>query len=106
MLLQLAVAALIAAAFLVQGRREALSALAGAGIVAVSTALFSIRFFSGLDGGGMAFSRLLTGMVLKWIVVVGGLTIIMVKLKLPPFAAITGLIAALAVYVFAFRFKG
>ena len=106
MLLQLAVAALAGAVFLTQGRREALSAVAGAGIVALGTALFSIRFFSGLDGGGMAFTRLITGMILKWIVIVGGLMIIMVKLKLPPLAAITGLVAALAVYLFAFRFKG
>ena len=54
----------------------------------------------------MVFSRLLTGIVLKWIVVVGGLMIIVLRFKLPPLAAITGLVAALAVYLFAFRFKG
>lgn len=105
-LLQLAVAVLAGLVFLTLGHREALSAAAGAVVVALGTALFSIRFFSGLNGAGMAFSRLLTGMVLKWIVVVGGLMIIVVKLKLPPLAAITGLVAALAVYLFAFRFKG
>ncbi len=54
----------------------------------------------------MALSRLLVGMVLKWIVVVGGLLIIVAKWKLPPLPAVTGLMAALAVYLFAFRFKG
>jgi len=66
----------------------------------------SARFFSGLGGAGLAFSRLLTGMLLKWIVIVGGLTMILVQYKLPPLAAITGLVAAYAVYLLAFRFKG
>jgi ATP synthase protein I len=105
-LLQLAVAALAGAAFLALGRREAISACAGAVIVALGTALFSLRFFSGLSGAGMALSRLMAGMILKWFVVVGGLIIIVARFKLPPLAAITGLTAALAVYLFAFRFKG
>ena len=106
MLLQLAVALLAGLVILVQGRREAISAAAGAAIVALGTALMSARFFSGLGGAGLAFSRLLTGMLLKWIVIVGGLTMILVQYKLPPLAAITGLVAAYAVYLLAFRFKG
>jgi len=51
-------------------------------------------------------SRLLTGMILKWIVIVGGLFMILFQYKLPPLAAITGLVAAYAVYLLAFRFKG
>jgi ATP synthase protein I len=105
-LLQLAVATLAGAAFLARGRREALAALAGAVVVALGTALFSFRFFSGLNGAGMALSRLLTGLILKWMVVIGGLLIIVAKMRLPPLPAITGLIAALTVYLFAFRFKG
>ena len=99
-------AALAGVIFLTQGRREALAAVAGAVTVALGTAMFSVRFFSGLNGAGMAFSRLITGVILKWVVIVGGLMIILVTLKLPPLAAITGLVAALAVYLFAFRFKG
>ncbi|TPG06526.1 hypothetical protein EAH75_17210 [Rhodanobacter glycinis] len=106
MLLQLAVAMLAGLAFLVLGRREAMSAAAGAVIVALGTALLSARFFSGLSGAGMALSRLLTGMILKWIVIVGGLIMILFQFKLPPLAAITGLVAAYAVYLLAFRFKG
>jgi hypothetical protein len=45
-------------------------------------------------------------MILKWFVIVGGLLLILAKFKLPPLAAITGLVAALAVYLLAFRFKG
>ena len=105
-LLQLAVAALAGLAFLTLGRLEAVSAAAGATIVAIGTALLSMRFFSSLSGAGVAFSRLLTGMVLRWIVIVGGLVVILVQFKLPPLAAISGLVAALAVYWLAFRFKG
>jgi hypothetical protein len=54
----------------------------------------------------MALGRLLTGMFLKWIVIVGGLVVILFQYKLPPLAAITGLAAAYAVYLLAFRFKG
>jgi hypothetical protein len=106
MLLQLAVALLAGLVFLTLGRREAISAAAGAAIVALGTALMSARFFSGLGGGVLALSRLLMGMILKWIVIVGGLIMILVQYKLPPLAAITGLAAALAVYLLAFRFKG
>jgi ATP synthase protein I len=59
-----------------------------------------------LNGAGMAFSRLIAGMILKWFVIVGGLFLILAKFKLPPLAAISGLVAALAVYLLAFRFKG
>ncbi|HEY0197442.1 MAG TPA: hypothetical protein VGC19_02730 [Rhodanobacter sp.] len=105
-LLQLAVAALAGLAFLALGRREAMSAAAGAGVVALGTALLSMRFFSGLSGAGVALSRLVSGMILRWIVIVGGLAVILVQYKLPPLAAISGLVAAFAVYLLAYRFKG
>ena len=108
MLLQLAVAALAGLVFLTLGRRdEAMAATAGAVVVALGTALLSARFFSGLSSSaGMALGRLLTGMLLNWVVIVGGLFVILFQFKLPPLAAITGLVAAYAVYLVAFRFKG
>ncbi|WP_426701281.1 hypothetical protein ACPPVV_18250 [Rhodanobacter sp. Col0626] len=105
-LLQLAVALLVGLVFLALGRREAISAATSAAMVALGTALMSARFFSGIGGAGLALSRLLTGMLLKWIVIVGGLVVILFHYKLPPLAAITGLVAAYAVYLLAFRFKG
>ena len=105
-LLQLAAALVVGSAFLVLGRREAIAAAAGATVVALGTALMSVRFFSGLSGAGMAFGRLLTGMLLRWIVAVGGLFVILFQYKLPPLAAVTGFVAAYAVYLLAFRFKG
>ena len=106
MLLQFAVALLAGFVFLALGRREAMSAAAGAALVALGTALMSVRFFGGVNGAGPALSRLLAGMLLKWIVIVGGLVVILFQYKLPPLAAITGLVAAYAVYLLAFRFKG
>ncbi|MDW2983131.1 MAG: hypothetical protein WBG81_02040 [Rhodanobacter sp.] len=105
-LLQLAVALLAGLGFLPLGYRAAVAAVAGAAVVALGTALMSARFFSGLGGAGLVLGRLLTGMFLKWIVVVGGLVVILFQFKLPPLAAITGLAAAYAVYLLAFRFKG
>jgi F0F1-type ATP synthase assembly protein I len=105
-LLQFAVAAVTGVAFLALGRREAVSAAAGAVLVALGTAVMSTRMFSGIGGAGLALGRLLAGMFLKWIVIVGGLVMILFQFELPPLAAITGLVAAYAVYLLAFRFKG
>lgn len=105
-LLQLAAALLAGLVFLALGYREAMAAAAGATMVALGTALMSARFFSGVSGAGVVLGRLLTGMLLKWIVIVGGLVVILFQFKLPPLAAITGLAAAYAVYLLAFRFKG
>lgn len=105
-LLQLLVAALVGLAFLTQGVRDAVAASAGATIVALGTALLAARTFSGLGGGGMTMGRMLSGMVLKWIVIGGGLIMILGQYKLPPLAAITGLVAAYAINLLAFRFKG
>jgi hypothetical protein len=105
-LLQLAVAALVGIAFLTQGLRDALAGAAGAAIVALGTALLAARTFAGLGGGGMTMGRLLVGMVLKWMAIIGGLIIILGQYKLPPLAAITGLVAAYAINLLAFRFKG
>ncbi len=104
--LQFAVAVLAGLAFLALGRREAVSAAAGAVLVALGTAAMSARMFGNIGGAGLALGRLLTGMFLKWIVIVGGLVMILFQFKLPPLAAVTGLVAAYAVYLLAFRFKG
>ncbi len=105
-LLQLAVALLVGVVFLALGRREAVSAATGALLVALGTALMSARMFSGIASAGLALSRLLMGTLLKWIVIVGGLVVILFHYKLPPLAAVTGLVAAYAVHLLAFRFKG
>ncbi len=106
-LLQLAVAAMVGAVFLVaRGHRDAVSAVAGGLTVALGTALMSVQALGRLVGGAAAFARLLLGLLLKWAVVVGGLGVILFKYKLPPLAAVTGLASAYAVHLMAFRFKG
>ena len=105
-LLQIAVAAMVGVVFLLKGHREAVAAAAGGLTVALGTALMSVQVFGRLVGGAAAFARLLLGMLLKWAVVVGGLGLILFKYKLPPLAAVTGLVAAYAIYLAAFRFKG
>jgi ATP synthase protein I len=105
-LLQLAVAAIVGIAFLPQGFRACIAGAAGAMIVALGTALLATRTFAGLGSAGMTMGRLLSGMVLKWMAIIGGLIIILGQYKLPPLAAITGLVAAYAINLLAFRFKG
>lgn len=104
--LQVVAALAIGAVFLLAGRREAVAAAGGGFTVALGTALLSVQAFGRLVGGMAAYMRLLLGMLLKWAVVIGGLIVILVQYKLPPLAAVTGLVAAYAVYPLAFRFKG
>jgi len=106
MLLQLAAAVLAGLVFLALGRREALAAVAGGALVALGTVLLSLRFFRGVSGAGQVLGRFLVGTFLKWIVIAGGLVVILVHYKLPPPAAITGLVAAYAANLLVFRFKG
>jgi ATP synthase protein I len=103
---QLMVSVVAGLAFLLQGRPAGLAAFAGALIVAIATALLAARAFSALGGAGATFVRFLVGMILRWIVLIGGLALILVQWKLPPLPALAGLVAAFAVNVFAFRFKG
>ena len=106
LLWQLVAAMVVGLAFSVRGFRWAIAAVAGATIVAIGTALLSTRLFGQVSGAGLALARLLTGMLLKWMVIVGGLVIVLFQFKLPPLAALTGLGAAYAVNLLAFRFKG
>jgi len=103
---QLAAGVLAGLVFLVLGWREALAAALGAGIVAIGTALLSLRAFALLGSGEMSLARLLAGIIIKWMTMLGGLMLVLVQFKLPPLAAITGLVAAYAVNLLAFRFKG
>lgn len=104
--LQCLAALVIGLAFLAQGPRHALAAFGGGMIVALGTALLAWRTFAGWGGGGLAMSRWLSGMVLKWAAIIVGLVAILGYYKLPPLAALTGLVAAYATNLLAFRFKG
>lgn len=103
---QVVVAVLTGLAFSLQGLPSFLAAFGGALIVAFATALLAARAFSTLGSGGATFMRFLVGMILRWIILIGGLALILVQWKLPPLPALAGLVAGYAVNVFAFRFKG
>lgn len=82
--------------FLALGRGAALSALAGGLLVALGNALLAARAFAGM-GAGASLARFLAGTLLKWVTVLGGLFLIIVRWHLPPAPAIAGLVLALAV---------
>jgi len=99
----LALAGLLGAMF---GTREAWAALAGAGAVTLGSALMAWRAFGGgVNGAGGALMRLLGGMALKWLVVLGALYWALSQARLPPVALLAGLCAALAVPLFSINLK-
>ncbi len=101
---QLGVALFVGTLFLLQGRHAAMSAAAGAVWVAVGTALVASRTLT-RGRPGVVLMRMLTGTLLKWFVVLGGLYVVLVVWHLPPLPAILGVVAALAVNLMALRFK-
>lgn len=104
--LQLAVALLAGLAFALYSPRAGLAAALAALLVALGTWLMSARVFSGLYGAPMVLARLVAGVMLKWFVVLGGMGVILFQYRLPPLAAVTGLMAACAGHWLAIRFKG
>lgn len=70
------------------------SALAGGLLVVAGTMLLAAR---GLSGGvpALALMRTLTGVLLRWIVVLGGMFLVLVRLEWPPAPLVAGLAAAL-----------
>jgi ATP synthase protein I len=100
--LQLGATLLGGAIFLAQGWRSAVAAVAGGLLVVLGNAVMASRALAGLHAG-VVFTRFITGVVLKWAVVVGGLYLVLVRWQLPPAPAIAGLALALAVHLFMFR---
>jgi ATP synthase protein I len=91
--------------FLLKGIQFAFAALSGGMVVALGTALLALRMFAPpLAGGRTVMARLAVGLLLKWMIVLGGLFLILVRLKLPPLPAIVGVGAAMLVNMLALRF--
>ena len=95
---QFVVAMLVALAFWAsKGRPEALAAAIGGGSVAAGSLVLAWRSLPrGAASAGLALSRMVSGLLLKWFVVVGALFFAMAKLQLPPLPLIVGMIAAMA----------
>ncbi|MGH8115037.1 MAG: ATP synthase subunit I [Rhodanobacteraceae bacterium] len=91
--------------FLIEGLASAVAALGGGLLVAVGTALLALRVFRpSLATGAVTMRRFALGTLLKWLVVLGGLFLILVRLKLPLLPTLVGLGAAMLVNVLALRF--
>lgn len=103
MVLVLAAAAL----FLLQSPRAALAAALGGSTVVLGTGLMSLRLFGGRQriGAGMALVDLVVGVALKWLVFIVGLYVLLALWRLPAIAVLAGMGAAMAVNLFALRFK-
>ena len=95
---QFVVAMLVALAFwLALGNREALAAAIGGGSVAVGSLVLAWRSLPrGAASAGLALSRMVSGLLLKWFVVLGAAYFAMAKLQLPPLPLIVGMVAAMA----------
>ncbi|MEO7156359.1 MAG: ATP synthase subunit I [Vicinamibacterales bacterium] len=95
---QALVAMLVATAFfLAQGDRHALSAAIGGGAVALGSLVLAWRSLPVTPkSAGWALSRLVSGLLLKWFVVLGAIYLAIAKLQLPPLPLIAGMIAAMA----------
>jgi len=91
---QFVVAMLVALAYLfAQGGREALAAAIGGGSVAVGSLVMAWRSLPpAAASAGLALSRMVSGMLLKWFVVLGALYLAMAKLHLPPLPLLVGLV--------------
>jgi ATP synthase protein I len=105
-LAQVAAAIIVGTLFLIEGAASAVAALGGGLVVAIGTALLALRVFRpSLASGVVTMRRFALGTLLKWLVVLGGLFLILVRLKLPALPALVGLAAAMLVNVLALRFE-
>ncbi len=94
---QCGVAMLVALAYLLaQSGREALAAAIGGGSVAVGSLVLAWRSLPpAAASAGMALSRLVSGLLLKWFVVLGALYLALAKLQLPPLPLLVGLVVVM-----------
>ena len=106
LLSQAAATALASLAWLAGGPREALAALAGGLVATVASALFALRYLGGSGvTAGTVLARLFAGTLLKWLVMIGGLYILLGRLAWPALPVVTGFGAALMAQVASGFFK-
>lgn len=94
---QAAVATLVALAFLFQDAKAAQAAAIGGGAVAAGSLVMAWRSMMGpATSAGLVLSRLISGLLLKWFVVLGALYLSLARLELPPLPLLAGLVATMA----------
>jgi ATP synthase protein I len=93
---QALVATAIALAFLAVGTREALAAALGGGAVSLGSFILGWRAMPGVAwSAGQVLSRMVSGLLLKWFVVVAALYLGLAQWGLPPVPLLCGLVGAL-----------
>jgi len=103
---QAAVATSVALAFLLQDVQAALAAGIGGGAVALGSLVLAWRSMIGpAYSAGLALSRMISGLILKWFVVLGALYLSLARLGLPPLPLLAGLIATMAASFLTLRLK-
>ena len=102
---QVAVALLVALAFLVQGPMHALAAGVGGGALALGNALAVAVSLGGIVPARVAFARLLLGALLKWAVAIGILAVALGVWRLPPLPMMAGLAAGMLAYLLALNLR-
>jgi F0F1-type ATP synthase assembly protein I len=104
---EIATVGLVAGAFLLQGRREALAALAGGMAMAAGHALAAaVSFGGGIQPAGAAFARLLLGALGKWVVVVAVLAVVLEAWRLPPLPVVVGVAVGVFAYLLGLNLRG
>lgn len=78
--------------------------IGGSSIAVANAAATQLSLGGGILTPGAAFARLLLGTILKWGLVVGVWLLAMPALKKAPLAAMSGLLAAMAIYPIAILF--
>ncbi|MBN8736580.1 MAG: ATP synthase subunit I [Xanthomonadales bacterium] len=97
-LAQAAAAIIVGSLFLVRGAASALGAFGGGVVVALGTAVLALRVFRPPPArGAVTMRRFALGTLLKWLVVLGGLFLILVRWRLPLVPALVGVATAMLV---------
>jgi len=104
---QFVVAMLVALLFLAfNGVKESLAAAIGGGAVAAGSLVLAWRSLPpGVASAGLALSRMVSGLLLKWFVVLGAVYVAMAKLALPPIPLLVGLVIGLMASVLTLNSK-
>ena len=93
---QAAVAVLVAAGFGLRDAPSALSAGLGGGAVALGSAALAWRsLFGPAMSAGTALARMVSGLLLKWFVVLGTAYVVLARLGLPPLPLLAGMAATM-----------
>ena len=98
---QVLVACVVALACLVWGPSHALAGFAGGILAAVGTLVLALRSLT-RGRSPIVLTRMLFGMALRWLVILGGMALMVFVWRWPPIPVIAGLTATLLVPIFSF----